>query len=105
MATYQEIIDCSGDSTLQTKVRAAMAIASEVVRTELNTVTNHANRLLWAKQNYSPTDANVKAMLLVALVQSQIATPSVTKAQLLAATDAAVQSAVNSAIDVFATGG
>ena len=101
MATYQELLTASENETLRNKVRVACVIAAEVVRTEAGTVTNHANRLIWAKSVYISPDSVTQRMLWAVLAQNAAAT----LAQITGATDATVQTAVNNAIDVFAQPG
>lgn len=100
MATYAEILQASENDVLRNKVRVACVIAAEVVRTEAPAVANHANRLIWAKSVYISPEAVTQRMLWAVLAQNAAAT----LAAITGATDAAVQTAVNNAIDVFATG-
>lgn len=100
MATYAEILSASENDVLRNKVRVACVIAAEVVRVEATTVANHANRLLWAKSVYVAPDAVARSMLWAVLAQNA----AQTLAAIIGATDAAVQTAVNAAVDVFATG-
>lgn len=99
MATYAELLQASENSALFNKVRVAVVIAAEVVRTESSTVTNHAGRMAWAKQVYADPAAEAKRMMWAVLAQNQNAT----FAAITGASDAAVQTAVNSAVDVFAS--
>lgn len=50
MATYAELLQAAEHSGLRNKIRVACFVAAEIVRTELNTTANHANRLVWAKR-------------------------------------------------------
>lgn len=98
MATYAEILQASADPTLNNKVRVAVIIAAEVVRTEPTATANHANRLIWAKSVYANPDNEAKRMIWAVLAQNS----SATLAAILSATDSTVQTAVNAAVDVFA---
>lgn len=98
MATYAEILSASSDPTLNNKIRVAVVIAAEAVRTENTATTNHANRLLWAKAVFANPDQEARRMVWAVLAQNA----GFTLAQILGATDAAVQTAVNNAVDVFA---
>ncbi len=100
MATYAELLTASIDVGLRDKLRVAVVLAAEVVRTEINTTTNHANRLLWSKATYGNPEQEARRMVWAVLAQNQ----SATFAQIVGASDAAVQTAVNAAIDVFANG-
>jgi hypothetical protein len=99
MATYAELLQAEQDPILHNKLRVAVYIAAEMVRTESNTVTNHANRLVWAKNAYANPDIEVIRMKRAVLAQNQ----SATLAAIIGASDATVQTAVNAAIDVFAS--
>lgn len=100
MATYQELADIAGGQTLLDKFTAAVAVQAEVVRNEAGGTTNHANRLIWAKSVFSDTRAMAIRMTWAVLAQNVGAT----KAQILAASDATILSAIATAVDVFATG-
>lgn len=100
MATYAELITASQSGTLTDKIKVACFIAAEVVRNELGSVTNHTNRLIWAKQVFANPEGEAKRMVWAVLAQNQAAT----LAQITGASDASVQTAVNAAVDVFATG-
>lgn len=100
MATYDELLLASEDANLNKRIRVACIVAAEVVRTELSSVTNHANRLTWAKAVFADPGAEAKRMLWAVLAQNR----ALTLAQLTGASDAAIQTAVNAAVDVFATG-
>jgi hypothetical protein len=98
MATYAELLGASTDPTLNNKIRVAVVIAAEVVRTENGATANHANRLVWAAKVFDSPDSEAKRMIWAVLAQNSNAT----LAAILGASDATVQSAVNAAIDVFA---
>lgn len=100
MATYTDLYEIANNNTLLDKFTAAVAIQAEAIRTENGATTNHANRLIWAKQAFSDPRAMAAKMTWPILAQNALAT----KAQILAATDAAILSAVAAAVDVFATG-
>lgn len=88
-----------GAVALLDKVTAAAMIAAEAVRTESDTTPNHANRLLWAKQAFENPVAMANRMWPAILASNA----SLTQTQVLNANDAGIQTAVNNAIDVFAT--
>lgn len=100
MATYDELLTASSNDALNRKVRVAVFVAAETVRTENTGVANHANRLVWAKSVFANPDLEAKRMIWAVLAQNKGAT----LAQITGASDAAVQTAVDAAVDVFATG-
>lgn len=100
MATYAELLTASENPTLRNKVRVAVVVAAETVRTEAGAVTNHANRLLWAKAVFVDPNGTTDRMLWAILAQNRTAT----FAQIVGASDTLVQSGVDAAVDVFATG-
>lgn len=100
MATYTELYEIANNNTLLDKFTAAVAIQAEVIRNESDQTANHANRLLWAKDAFSNPRAMAEKMTWPILAQNANAT----KAQILAATDGAILTAVANAINVFATG-
>ena len=98
MATYLEILTAAQNDDLRNKIRVACIIAANTVRIENVATINHAARMLWAKSVYeSPVNAAEK-MLWAVLAQNNTATLS----QITAASDAAIQTNVNAAIDLFA---
>lgn len=100
MATYLELLQAAENDNLNRKMRVAVIIAAEAVRTEQASVTNHANRLVWAKDVFANPDREAKRMLWAVLAQNAAAP----LAGITGASDTAVQTAVNNAVDVFATG-
>lgn len=97
MATYLELLQASNDSTLTQKIRVAVIIAAELVRMEPGTTANHVVRVAWAKNVFLNPEQEAKRMLWCVLAQNKDAT----LAQIIGASDATVQTAVNAAIDVF----
>ena len=59
MATYDELLLAAENEALNKRIRVACVIAPDAVCNELVSVTNHANRMLWAKSVFQnqPTDA------------------------------------------------
>lgn len=100
MATYTDLYEIANNNTLLDKFTAAVAVQAEAIRTENGATTNHANRLIWAKQAF--TDPRAMALKMTWPILAQNA--GTTKANILAATDAAILTAVAAAVDVFATG-
>lgn len=100
MASYTELYEIANNNTLLDKITAAVAIQAEAVRVESDQTANRANRLIWARQAFSDPRAVAVKMTWPILAQNA----SFTRAQILAASDAAILSAVASAVNVFATG-
>ena len=100
MATLAELYTLGSSNTLLDKIAAACAIQAEAIRTENGATTNHANRLIWAKQAFAAPRDMAQRMLWAIMAQNAAATV----AQITNATDNAIQSAVAAAVDVFATG-
>lgn len=100
MATYTELRGLINDPTLKDRVSIALLIAAEAIRTEDAGTANHVNRLLWAKKVLQDPDGNADDMLRALLAQNA----ALTVAQIQGATDAAIQTAVNGAVNIFADG-
>lgn len=99
MATYAELLTASANDTLRQKVRVACVIAAEKVRTEATSVTNHTARMAWAKSVYANPEAEGIRMVWAVLAQNSAAT----YAAIIGASDTTVQTAVDAAVDVFAS--
>lgn len=100
MATYAELLQATENAALYNKIRIAVLLSAEIVRLEAVGTANHANRLLWAKAVFLNPDAEAKRMVNAVIAQNA----AVTLAQITGASDSTVQTAVNAAVDVFATG-
>lgn len=101
MATFAELNqEGTTDGTLFTKVKVACFIAASAITAESGATTNHANRLVWAKQVYLNPENEARRMLWAVLAANQANTVS----QIQNATDAQVLTAVQSNVDVFANG-
>jgi len=98
MATYNELFDLRADSTLKNRITVACIIAAETIRTELDTVPNHALRLTWAQNVFASPDAEASRMMMALLAQN--AALSVSAIQ--GVTDAQLQTGVNNAVNLFA---
>lgn len=101
MATYDELLTIattSSGTAFQRKIRVAVIVAADIIRAELSSTANHANRMVWAKQVLNNPDAEASKMIWAVLAQNRTAT----SAQILAADDATVQTAVNAAVDLLA---
>lgn len=100
MATYSELYNLKSNSLLHNKVEVAIAVAAQAIHNEATNVTNHANRAIWAKQALENPMSKVQEMTWAILV----ANADAPTASILGASDAAVQSAVNNIVNLFATG-
>jgi hypothetical protein len=98
MATYAELITLSGNAGLLDQVKVACIVAADTIRAELDTTLNHTARLSWAKMVFESPANTATAMLWAVLAQNR----ALTVAQISGASDAAVQTAVNSAVNLFA---
>lgn len=99
MANYAELLQAHDNETLRNRVKVAALVAAETVRTEPVDTPNHASRLIWAKQVFQNPESWI-SLLWPVLVQNRAATLD----QITGADDATVQTAVDAAINVFATG-
>ncbi len=100
MATLTELFTVINDSDLQDKVAAACLIAADIIRTEDAGTANHANRLLWAKDVFS----NPRGVATAVTAAVVAANNGATVAQITNANDSSINTAVQNAVDIFATG-
>ena len=100
MATYLELHGLRADSDLRYRVQVATWIAAEAIRVEDPATANHTNRVIWAKQVLGFADQHAEQMLCAVLAANH----GLTVAQITGASDAAIQSAVNAAVDLVALG-
>lgn len=100
MATYDEILIAHADTGLLNKVRVATVVAATDIMLEADTTANHANRIIWAKTVFADPALAGARMMWPVLAQNK----AFTLAQITGADDATVQTAVNSAVNVFAQG-
>lgn len=100
MATYTELFDLQRNDALRNRVTVACTIAAETIRAENPATANHANRLKWAKGVFENPGGEGAKMLMALLASNN----ALTVAQITNATDAAIQTGVNTAVDVFAQG-
>lgn len=98
MATYLELETLRNDSVLFARVRVATWVAAETVRNESPSTPNHTERLVWAKDVFSGEQAKARQMFFGVIAANK----DQTLAQITGATDAAIQTAVDDAVDLFA---
>lgn len=101
MALYTELYQLAqADATLKARCAVAVVVAADTVRLEPGATTNHQNRMLWAAEALKAPGVWGERMLWAALAQNK----ALTVAQIQAANDASLQTAINNVIDLFATG-
>ena len=101
MATYSELFGLWNESGLKNRITVAVIVAAESIQNEDIETLNHANRLIWAQQTFQNPVAIANAMFRVVLAANKDASTEA----ILSASDIAIQSAVDAAVDTFATGG
>jgi predicted house-cleaning NTP pyrophosphatase (Maf/HAM1 superfamily) len=99
MATLLEIRSLFGNDSLRGKVQAAVIIAAEKIRTEDAQIVDHAKRMTWAKQAFN-NPIGISSQVLMAVIA---ANNSATVAQIIGASDATIQAAVENSINIFLT--
>lgn len=103
MATYDELLTIattSSGAALKNRIKVAAIVACDVIRAELATVNNHANRLKWASATLNNPGLAAEQLTWAVLAQNR----AYTAAQITGADDATVQNAVNGAVDLLAQG-
>lgn len=100
MATYAELYDLHNYTELINKVAVACIVAGEMVHDEDVSITNHANRLIWAADVFANPLAEATRMYWALLAANRSANVETIQS----ATDASIQSQVEAHIDLFATG-
>ena len=98
MATYTELEELRTNDGLFSKVRVATWIAAETVRVEGISVPNHDERLVWAKDVFERPDIRAQQMFYAVLATNK----DTSKTAIENASDEAIQTAVDDAIDLFA---
>lgn len=101
MATYLELRSLlRGESDLTQKVETAVIIAADTINSESGATGNHTNRLVWAKQALANWASKASDILPAVIA----ANSGATVANIRNASDSAIQSNVDSVIDLFADG-
>lgn len=100
MATYAELRKLFTEGQLRNKIEAACIVTAEAILQEDAGVTNHANRLIWAKNNLPPSNSTRDQMLMVLLASNKDAEV----AAITGVTDAVIQAKIDAAVDLFADG-
>lgn len=108
MASYAELLTALGNQALKDKVTVAILIAADKVERGDDTgggfnPANHGNRVSWTRRIMSsPEGAPKEAVSFFPLVV--VANRDATLAEILAQSDAAVQTNVEEVVDLFADG-
>ena len=100
MATYQELFDLRPNQVLLDKITVAIIVAAETVYAEAGGTANHANRIIWARE----ASINPRSMAKVFMSAVLAANKTATVANIIDASDAAIQTNVEDVIDNFADG-
>lgn len=100
MATFTELKDLLNDAPLRDKCKVAGIIAADAIVKELDSTTNHANRLKWAKKMFADPDTQSFPLARAVIAANNAAT----LAQINGATDSQIQTAVNAVVDTLADG-
>jgi hypothetical protein len=98
MATYTELHGLAGQNVLLERITVAIVIAADAILNEPEAAVNHANRLVWAKGAFNNPQNQAKPFLNALLASNN----EVTVEAITGATDAAIQSKVDAAVDLFA---
>jgi hypothetical protein len=99
MASYDEIYNLStGDVLLNRAVVAVLKISDYIITTEGAGVTNHANRLIWAKAALQDPKTKAKQMQWAVLSNGDV------QSQGVSVSDATIQYIIEVKLDLFATG-
>lgn len=98
MATYTEIFDLRRDTDLRNKIAVAVAIKAQSL---LDGATPTAAQVAWAKEAIANPIDKADSLMVYVLAKNA----GLTTTQITGATDAAIQTAVNGAIDKIISGG
>lgn len=99
MATYQELFSIIDNRDLLNKLRVAVLVSADKIRSENPTTPNHANRLAWAKDFALADPAQEARKAYRALLGANNASAL---SVIEAATDATIQTNVDNIVDVLA---
>jgi len=98
MATYIELFDLKDNSDLHDRITVAVVKAAHSIARDETPPSNQAARLVWAAEAVSNPVPVAQKMLWVLLA----AYSDMSTAQITGASDEAIQSAVDGAVDLFA---
>lgn len=98
MATYTELNTLPTDAALLARVKAAVAIAADGIRQESTGVANNFQRKAWARDALKAPDVAANNIIWLVLAQNR----AFTAAQITGGSDAALQAAVEAAVNIMA---
>ncbi len=98
MATYQELYDLRTNSDLRNKVAVAVIVKAQSL---LDAATPTADEVTWANDAITNPVGKANQLLNYVLAVNKASTP----ANITGATDSAIQTNVDSAVDAIITGG
>lgn len=97
MADYTELHSLVTNVDLLNRIMTAVAIAAETIRTEAPATADHDKRMAWAKRALTNVDGTARQLMWVMIAQNK----DFALSQITGATDAAIQNAVNSAVELL----
>ena len=100
MATYLELRGLYSNGDLMNRLEVACIVSAEAICTEDAGTTNHANRLVWAKNTFGNTRRTAELMLMALLAANKATAVGL----ITGASDATLQTAVDGAVNIFADG-
>ena len=95
MATYDELFGLDSDSAFRNKIAVAVVVKAHAV---LNEPSPSAGRVGWATAALANPAAGAKSLLRYVVAENK----GLSVAQILSASDGAIQTNVNTAVDVLA---
>jgi len=98
MATYKELYSLKNDSDFQDKIAVAVVVAARTISEDSSPPANQPARLIWAEKAMTNPKSVSGPMLWAVLAANKDATTE----QILGATDAAIQTNVDAAVNLFA---
>lgn len=98
MATYAELYDLRTNSALKNKITVAVGVKAAAI---LDAGTPTAAQVAWAKEAIENPASKADALLNYLLASNA----SATTGQITGATDSAIQTKVNTAVDTIIAGG
>lgn len=99
MATYAELFGLiATESEVKNKVKVALLVAAKTICDEADTIPNHAQRKVWAREILNNVDSQIDKtfQILVASFRAQ------TIVGIQSATDTTIQQAVDSSVNFLA---
>jgi len=101
MADYDELYGLWYESGLKNRVMVAVVVAAQTIQDEVPKTPNHTNRLVWAQQTFQNPASSAESIFYVILAINKDKTVET----ILGISDTSIQTAVDNAVDIFATGG